>query len=145
MIAGIVGLGRMGAGIADRLAAAGQLGAVWDPHLPEPAPGPVMTVGQMAQVVDVLLFAVPTTAEVRAALAGIVIPVGRVVVDLTTSDPLDGEALAADLAALGIGYLDAAMTGGALTVAARRAAKNVKRLLSGEGPRFIAGDDEKMG
>lgn len=113
MIAGVVGLGRMGAGIAARLAAAGQLGAVWDPHLPEPAPGPVMTVGQMAQVVDVLLFAVPTTAEVRAALAGIVIPVGRVVVDLTTSDPLDGEALAADLAALGIGYLDAAMTGGA--------------------------------
>ena len=40
---------------------------------------------------------------------------------------------------------NSAMTGGALTVAARRAAKNVKRLLSGEGPRFIAGDDEKMG
>jgi 3-hydroxyisobutyrate dehydrogenase len=56
---------------------------------------------------------VPTTADVRTALAGVEVPAGRVVVDLTTSDPLDGAALAADLAAVGVGYLDAAMTGGA--------------------------------
>lgn len=40
---------------------------------------------------------------------------------------------------------NSAMTEGALGIAARRAARNVKRLLTGEGPRFIAGDDEKMG
>jgi 3-hydroxyisobutyrate dehydrogenase len=113
MIAGVVGLGRMGAGIAARLADAGVLGGAWDLRLPEAVPGPVMPVGQMAQVCEVLLFAVPTTADVRAALAGVEVPVGRVVVDLTTSDPLDGAALAADLAAVSVGYLDAAMTGGA--------------------------------
>lgn len=113
MIVGVVGLGRMGAGIAERLAATGQLGAIWDLRLPDPAPAPVMPVAEMAQAVDLLLFAVPTTAEVRAAVAGIEIPEGRIIVDLTTSDPLEGAALARDLAARGVGYLDAAMTGGA--------------------------------
>ena len=39
---------------------------------------------------------------------------------------------------------NSAMTDGALVMAARRGARNVKRLLTGEGPRFVAGDDEKM-
>ena len=39
---------------------------------------------------------------------------------------------------------NSAMTEGALVGAAERAALNVRRLLTGEGPRFIAGDDEKM-
>ncbi len=39
---------------------------------------------------------------------------------------------------------NSAMTEGALVVAARRGARNVKRLLTGEGPRFVAGDEEKM-
>jgi 3-hydroxyisobutyrate dehydrogenase len=112
MIAGVVGLGRMGAGIAARLAGAGLLGAVWDVR-PVDAPAPVMDVAAMVRAVDVVLFAVPTTAEVRAALEGVEVPPGRVVVDLTTSDPEEGAALARDLAARGVGYLDAAMTGGA--------------------------------
>jgi 3-hydroxyisobutyrate dehydrogenase len=65
-----------------------------------------------------MLFAVPTTAEVRAALAGVELAPRRVVVDLTTSDPEEGAALAAELAARGVGYLDAAMTGGAQGAAA---------------------------
>lgn len=39
---------------------------------------------------------------------------------------------------------NSAMTDGALVTAARRGARNVRRLLTGEGPRFVAGDDEKM-
>ena len=39
---------------------------------------------------------------------------------------------------------NSAMTGNALIVAAERAAENVRRLLRGEGARFIAGDDVKM-
>ena len=39
---------------------------------------------------------------------------------------------------------NSAMTGGALLGSARRAAENVRRHLSGEGARYIAGDDEKM-
>jgi 3-hydroxyisobutyrate dehydrogenase len=113
MIAGVVGLGRMGAGIAGRLAATRQLGAVWDVRPPSEPLAPVMELYDMAQVAEVLLFAVPTTADVRGALEGVAVPAGRVVVDLTTSDPEEGEALARSLAEQGVGYLDAAMTGGA--------------------------------
>ncbi len=118
MIAGVVGLGRMGAGIAGRLHAAGMLGAVWDVRLPEDLPAPSAPVAAMVRAAEVVLFAVPTTAEVRAALTGVEVPPGRVVVDLTTSDPDEGAALAKDLAARGVGYLDAAMTGGAQGAAA---------------------------
>ena len=48
MIAGVVGLGRMGAGIAARLADAGMLGAVWDVRLPDLTPAPAMAVAEMA-------------------------------------------------------------------------------------------------
>jgi 3-hydroxyisobutyrate dehydrogenase len=113
MRAGVVGLGRMGAGIAARLADAGRLAAVWDVALPAQVPAPVMALPAMANVAEILLFAVPTTAEVRAALAGVDLAAGRIVVDLTTSDPAEGEALARELGARGVGYLDAAMTGGA--------------------------------
>ena len=113
MRAGVVGLGRMGAGIASRLAARGGLVGVWDVRPVQAAPAPVMEPARLAQAADILLFAVPTTAEVRAAFAGADPRPGLIVVDLTTSDPAEGEALARDLAAGGVGYLDAAMTGGA--------------------------------
>jgi 3-hydroxyisobutyrate dehydrogenase len=113
MKAGVVGLGRMGRGIAARLAAAGRLGAVWDLRLPDVPPAAAMPPRQMAEAAEVLLFAVPTTAEIAAALDGVDIPPGRIVVDLTTSDPAEGEGLSRALGARGVGYLDAAMTGGA--------------------------------
>lgn len=103
----------MGAGISARLAAAGRLAAVWDLSPPAACSAPVMTVAQMADQVEILLFAVPTTADVRAALLGVDLRAGRIVVDLTTSDPDEGAALAAALSAQGVGYIDAAMTGGA--------------------------------
>jgi 3-hydroxyisobutyrate dehydrogenase len=113
MIAGVVGLGRMGAGIADRLAAAGRLGAVWDVAPVGAAPAAVLPVAAMAGMVDVMVFAVPTTKDIRAAIDGVDLRAGSIVVDLTTSDPEEGAALAADLGRVGVGYLDAAMTGGA--------------------------------
>jgi 3-hydroxyisobutyrate dehydrogenase len=113
MIAGVVGLGRMGSGIACRLAAAGQLGAVWDLQPIQMGAALVAPVSQMVHMADVLLFAVPTTAQIREALHGIAIPAGRIVVDLTTSDPEQGAALARDLQGRGVDYLDAAMSGGA--------------------------------
>ncbi len=114
---GLVGLGRMGRGIARRLDAAGLLAAAWDT-----AGGAFARAGLSDAVAEappaamaarVLLFAVPTTAQVRAALSGVALPAGTLVVDLTTSDPEEGRALAAELAAGGVGYVDAAMTGGA--------------------------------
>jgi 3-hydroxyisobutyrate dehydrogenase len=112
-MAGVIGLGRMGAGISARLAAAGRLAAVWDLRPPEASPAPVLTVARMAEQAEFLLFAVPTTSDIQAALSGVDLPAGRIVVDLTTSDPDTGAALARSLAAQGVGYLDAAMSGGA--------------------------------
>jgi 3-hydroxyisobutyrate dehydrogenase len=133
MIVGVVGLGRMGAGIAARLASAGMLGGVWDVRLPQDLPAPAVPVAAMARAVDVILFAVPTVAEVRAAVQGVDLPPGRVVVDLTTSDPEDGAALARDLASRGVGYLDAAMTGGA-----QGAAEGTLSLMIGGEPDVLA-------
>lgn len=116
---GVVGLGQMGRGIARRLDAAGLLVAATDSD-----PGAFgaaglsgavapLAVADMLARVDVALFAVPATADLRRAIGDAPGRAGLVVVDLTTSDPDAGRACAADLAARGIGYLDAAMTGGA--------------------------------
>lgn len=111
--AGVIGLGRMGSGIAHRLADAGMLVAVWDVRPSSKCPAPFLPLAEMAGRADVLLFAVPTTREVRAALMGVDLPRGCIIVDLTTSDPEDGAAVAQELASRDVGYLDAAMTGGA--------------------------------
>lgn len=66
----------------------------------------------MAEQMDVVLFAVPSTAEVSEYLAGCT-GSDTTIVDLTTSDPVQSAALADDLKTRGFGYIDAAMTGGA--------------------------------
>lgn len=112
-MAGVIGLGRMGAGISARLAAVGRLAGVWDLRPPAVSPAPFLPVTELAERAEFLLFAVPTTSDIQAALSDVDLPAGRIVVDLTTSDPDAGAALARRLAAQGVGYLDAAMTGGA--------------------------------
>jgi 3-hydroxyisobutyrate dehydrogenase len=116
----VVGLGQMGRGIARNLDRAGLLVAAHDsdpdafgaagfsPAVADPG------LADLLVRADVVLFVVPSTAEVAACLDGHGRPgQGQVVVDLTTSDPAASTALAADLAGRGIGFLDAAMTGGA--------------------------------
>lgn len=111
---GVIGLGQMGRGIARRLDAAGMLVAAADT-----APGALAAAGLSRGVqgdcaaADVLLFVVPATAQVAAALADMPLREGTVIVDLTTSAPDASARLAQDLAARGCAYVDAAMTGGA--------------------------------
>jgi 3-hydroxyisobutyrate dehydrogenase len=63
---------------------------------------------------DILLFAVPTTSQIEAFLAGQQARrPGQIVVDLTTSDPGQSQPFAVDLGQRGFGFVDAAMTGGA--------------------------------
>jgi 3-hydroxyisobutyrate dehydrogenase len=112
-MAGVIGVGRMGAGIAARLAGVGRLASVWDSQPISASPAPVLPIAQMAKRAEILLFAVPTTGDIRTALSDVTLPRGCIVVDLTTSDPEDGASLAIELASRGVGYLDAAMTGGA--------------------------------
>jgi 3-hydroxyisobutyrate dehydrogenase len=117
--AGLVGLGNMGGGIARRLAEAGLLHAAWDA-----SPAQIDRVGlddytrrDLAGVAeaDIVLFAVPGSAEIARLFEGGLLdgPAGRVLVDLTTSEPEATRRLAARAEAAGAAYLDAGMTGGA--------------------------------
>ncbi len=115
----VVGLGQMGAGIARNLNAAGLLRAVFDidasaaerAGLNDALQSSDLT--DLFEAADVVLFAVPGTAQISRALAAIKIPAGRTIIDVTTSDPDQSRALAQDLAAQDVMYVDAAMTGGA--------------------------------
>ncbi|RMF34292.1 MAG: NAD(P)-dependent oxidoreductase [Alphaproteobacteria bacterium] len=116
---GIVGLGRMGAGIARNLERAGMLTGAHDiseAALRAAGLGPAVRLLPAPELLDscgVVLFAVPTTRQIGEALADADPPAGRVIVDLTTSAPAQSRALAARLAKSGVHYVDAAMTGGA--------------------------------
>ena len=62
---------------------------------------------------DIVLFAVPSTAQIEAFFTKISGRPGQTIIDVTTSDPARSRAFAAVLAEFGVAYLDAAMTGGA--------------------------------
>ena len=115
----VVGLGQMGRGIARNLDAEGLLVAAFDTQ-----PGVFAEAGLSERVseadpetffdrADVVLFVVPSTAQIAPYLANAKDRSGQVIIDVTTSDPAQSRAHAADLSGRGIGYVDAAMTGGA--------------------------------
>ncbi|MCP5087221.1 MAG: NAD(P)-dependent oxidoreductase [Rhodobacteraceae bacterium] len=116
----VVGLGQMGRGIARNLDAKSMLVAASDTR-PEAflEAGLSDRVAEVETVVllnraDIVLFAVPSTTQIATFLGKAKGRSGQVVVDLTTSDPEQGRALAADLAMRDLAYVDAAMTGGAV-------------------------------
>lgn len=115
----VVGLGQMGRGIARNLDRAGILTAAFDPQ-----PGAFdaaefsdrvtqTDTETLINCADIVLFAVPSTKQIADFLVGVSGRPGLIIVDVTTSDPADSRALAADMAVRGFGYVDAAMTGGA--------------------------------
>lgn len=113
---GVVGLGNMGGGIAANLASADLLQAVWDPNAAACARFPDTACGIAAVAsCDIVLLAVPGSAQIAALFdAGLLEgKSGRVLVDLTTSDPKATKQLAERAAAAGVDYLDAGMSGGA--------------------------------
>jgi len=120
---GVIGLGNMGRGIATNLGKSGRDGYVWD--LAEAArarfkdkPGFIIAPqGEMAKHCEAIFFLVPATPEIKACLEGengIVANArkGLILCDLTTSDPLATRALAEELSAHGIFYIDAGTSGG---------------------------------
>ncbi len=110
----VIGLGQMGRGIARRLDQAGMLVAACDAN-PQAVAAAALSGDVPGEILaaDVLLFVVPSTADIADRLTDAPIRDGQVVVDLTTSHPDDSAALADYLAARGCAYVDAAMTGGA--------------------------------
>lgn len=134
----VVGLGQMGRGIARNLDAKGLLVAACDtqPAAFDAAGLSDRVANAGADIIfdqaDIVLFAVPSTDQISAFLTTAAPPPDRIVIDVTTSDPAESRALAADLAKGGVGYVDAAMTGGAagadagtLTLMIGGATKNV--------------------
>jgi len=114
---GVVGLGNMGLPMAERLAAAGFAVAGADPSPARRAllAGACGSAAELAAACDVLLLSLPGAREVAAVLdgaAGALRP-GMLVIDTSTVDPGSTRGLQAALAARGIGFVDAPVSGGA--------------------------------
>jgi 3-hydroxyisobutyrate dehydrogenase len=121
---GVIGLGRMGSGIAKRVHGARRLGAAWDTN--ETARDNVglsrgvkfVSPREMAATCSIILFVLPGSQEVEACLTGpdgilSVDSPGQILVDMTTSHPTATKRLSELAAARGRAYLDAGMSGGA--------------------------------
>ena len=120
---GVVGLGRMGRPVAQRLERSGFPLIVWDtvPACRKPfekKPGVrIAPPGEMARRCSVIFFVVPSSKEIADCFNGkdgILQNArkGLVICDLTTSDPAETRRLAQRAARRGIHYLDAGMSGG---------------------------------
>ena len=121
MQAGYLGLGAMGAPMARRLAAAGMLVGVWnrtsaksDAFAAELSVICAATPAELAQHCEVLLVNVSADEDVlaviRAAMPGL--RAGSVVIDQSTVSPQTARILSAELDLLGVGFLDAPVSGG---------------------------------
>jgi 3-hydroxyisobutyrate dehydrogenase len=118
---GFIGLGNMGGRMARRLIGAGRRVLGFDPVPGRAAAAGAVAVGSVAKVVegsDCVLLSLPDSAVIESVIRGArgVLESGRagqVVVDLSTAAPSSTVALHRDLAAHGIEYLDAGISGGA--------------------------------
>ena len=120
---GVIGLGRMGGPVAQRLTQSGFPLMVWDSH-----PGcckpfenkngvRIAKPGEMARTCSVLFFVVPSSKEIADCLGGkdgvlCNARKGLVICDLTTSDPIETRKNARRAARCSIHYIDAGMSGG---------------------------------
>lgn len=120
---GVIGLGNMGRGIATNLGKHGRAVYVWDmkedarARFKDKAGFTIAPQGEMAKHCAAIFFLVPATPEIKSCLEGengIVANAskGLILCDLTTSDPLATRALAEELLAHGIHYIDAGTSGG---------------------------------
>lgn len=118
MRVGLVGLGTMGSRIARRLVDAGHQLHVYDPAPVEISGAlPVASAAEAAAASELVFSSVPMPADVEAVYLG---PAGvragarpgLVCADLSTIDPATAQRVAAELAPVGIAFLDAPVSGG---------------------------------
>lgn len=139
---GVVGLGNMGRGMALSLARAGFAVTGFDVAAPAreaaAAEGIAVAAGLKALAsCDAVVLSLPTTPIVQAVLEGegglaISARQGQLIVDTTSGDPQATRAIAARLAAAGLRFLDAPVSGGA--AGARKGTLTM----------FIGGSDEDV-
>jgi 3-hydroxyisobutyrate dehydrogenase-like beta-hydroxyacid dehydrogenase len=123
MRVGFIGLGRMGAPMAARIAAAGYTVTGYDisPERRQQGVAGVTSAANVAAVAagaDVVITSLPGPAEVDEVLRGPVgllpsLRQGSIVVDTSTISPRQSRSLAADFTAKQVLYLDAPISGGA--------------------------------
>jgi 2-hydroxy-3-oxopropionate reductase len=122
-VVGIVGLGQMGGSMCGTLLREGWRVVVWDPA--EPAMDGASTSGaelasnpaDVASRAEIVITSVPDAQALRLAALGErgLVRAGRtgaLVVDTSTMLAADARGIAADLAADGVGFLDAPVSGG---------------------------------
>jgi len=120
---GFVGLGNIGGPMAGTLLRKFNAITVFDldaariRELVTAGAGSAASLDDLAKSSSVILLSLPTSREVEAVLLGAdgIIhhaSAGTLVIDLTSSNPTSSKATAAALAAKGIGYIDAGVSGG---------------------------------
>ncbi|MCB1920236.1 MAG: 2-hydroxy-3-oxopropionate reductase [Candidatus Competibacteraceae bacterium] len=119
---GFIGLGIMGAPMAERLIAAGHSAHLFSlPRVPQSlidVGGVACASGrEVAQRAEVIIIMVPDTPHVAAALFGeegvaAGLTLGKVVVDMSSISPIETKAFAKRINDLGCEYLDAPVSGG---------------------------------
>ncbi len=150
---GFAGLGAIGTPMAERCAARPAL-AVWNRTAARAAAFGAAHSGvrvaatprELAEGMDAVITCLPTSAEVAALLEGpdgllAGLRPGTILVDCTSGDPATSREIAARLAELGIGFVDAPVSGGpplaakgALTVMCGGSAADVARAESAVAP-----------
>lgn len=120
---GIVGTGKMGAGMWRRLKSQGRTAAVYDVDVAATdalaAEGAEVAAGPagLAAAADLVIVSLPRSSDVEAVVDGARglaagIGKGAIVIDTTSGEPAVSARLAATLAGVGAEYLDAGVSGG---------------------------------
>lgn len=117
-VAGVIGLGNMGRGIAKNIAKGGHSLLVWDALEEARSPftdtAKISTPAEIAAQADFIIFVVPGSEQIDAMLEDILSNAkpGLILWDFTTSDPTYTKRLAQNANKAGVAYMDAGMTGG---------------------------------
>jgi 3-hydroxyisobutyrate dehydrogenase len=115
---GVVGLGNMGGRIARRLVDGGEDVVGFDLDAARAAGAGARAAGSLAEVAsaaDIVLLSLPDSNVIEAVVDAIEgdLRAGQVVVDLSTAAPASTVAIHERLAARGVAYVDAGISGGA--------------------------------
>ncbi|NND44228.1 MAG: NAD(P)-dependent oxidoreductase [Xanthomonadales bacterium] len=121
MRVGMIGLGAMGLPMARHLADAGLLRAAWnrsrdkaDALAAEAGVATPSTLAELAAACNVVVICVSADGDLREVVAAMRpgLAAGTTVVDTSTVSPVTAREIGADLAELGIGFVDAPLSGG---------------------------------
>jgi 3-hydroxyisobutyrate dehydrogenase-like beta-hydroxyacid dehydrogenase len=106
---GLIGAGLLGSALADAMTRGGFKVMAWDRD-----PTRCRDAADAEDVFDFcdrVLLCLPTYGDSRAVLAGADLRAGHILADISTGAPEEAEALANDLAAHGVHYVDATVSG----------------------------------